>query len=56
MSKGKKKRRKVSYLDHLLVDAKVSVGMEIGDVEISARRSMLRLVLVVNPNGGSGGT
>lgn len=56
LSKGKKKRRKVSYLDHLLVDAKVSVGMEIGDVEISARRTRL----VVNPNGvrvwGSGGT
>lgn len=50
LTKGKMRKEKKEdkcYLDHLLVDAKVSVGMEIGDVEISARRTRL----VVNPNG-----
>lgn len=47
-------------LDHLLVDTKVSVGMEIGHVVIRARRSMLLLaaaaivVVIRNPNKGTG--
>ena len=51
-------RKQKPYLDHLFVNAKVSVGVEIGDIEVRTRtRRPLRIVVLLqlgNPRVGSG--